>query len=206
MSTNNWTPTLVKFECGCVGFLTGDLNRFLGVGKAGTYVVQRCDLDPEDEVERLIEGMYFGDRPLNDKNAMPLHWTEQRPIPLSLEETLALMSKVWGLVDDGLKWRQQALKEGAWMFKAGTKGKINRAEDQRRSVMGDREYEDELLGQFNLDNPDWSETTRADLEQTLVESGGWKQSEAAAYSLPQLQAVSLWLMEGRYNNEEASDW
>jgi len=67
--------------------------------------------------------------------------------------------------------------------------------------MGDREYEDQTLGLFNLDKPDWSETTRADLEQTLVESGGWNRAEAAEYSLPRLQAVCLWLMEGRYNDE-----
>ena len=67
--------------------------------------------------------------------------------------------------------------------------------------MGDREYYDDTLGSFNLDKPDWSETTRADLEQTLVESGGWNRAEAAEYSLPRLRAVCLWLMEGRYDEE-----
>ena len=113
--------TLVKFECGCVGFLTGE-------GKFGTYVVQRCDLDPEDEVERLIEGMYFGDRPLNDKNAMPLHWTEQRPIPLSLEETLALMGELESLVLDGVEWRRQALKEGGGDVQGRDEGEVERTE------------------------------------------------------------------------------
>ena len=89
--------TLVKFQCGCIGFLTG-------VGKMGTYVVQRCDLDPEVEDDRLSEGMYFGDRELSP---LGLHWSTQRPTPLSIEETLAVMSKVSGLVEDGMKWRQE---------------------------------------------------------------------------------------------------
>ena len=50
--------------------------------------------------------------------------------------------------------------------------------------MGAREYEDETLGSFNLDKPDWSESTRANLEQALVETGAWEKDEAAEYSLP----------------------
>ena len=69
------------------------------------------------------------------------------------------------------------------------------------NTAGDREYYDDTLGPFNLDNPDWSETTRADLEQALVETGAWEKDEAAAYSLPRLRAVCLWLMEGRYDEE-----
>ena len=65
----------------------------------------------------------------------------------------------------------------------------------------DREYEDQALGSFNLDRPDWSESTRADLEQALVETGAWEKDEAAEYSLPRLRAVCLWLMEGRYDEE-----
>jgi len=67
--------------------------------------------------------------------------------------------------------------------------------------MGDREYYDDTLGSFNLDKPDWSESTRADLEQALVETGAWEKDEVAAYSLPRLQEVCLWLMEGRYDEE-----
>tara|TARA_R110002020_G_scaffold142800_2_gene315024 strand:- start:540 stop:752 length:213 start_codon:yes stop_codon:yes gene_type:complete len=67
--------------------------------------------------------------------------------------------------------------------------------------MGDREYYDDALGSFNLDKPDWSESTRADLEKALLETGAWEKDEAAEYSLPRLQAVCLWLMEGRYDEE-----
>jgi len=65
-----------------------------------------------------------------------------------------------------------------------------------------REYYDDSLGRrVNLDNPDWSKSTRADLERVLVETGAWEQSEAAEYSLPRLHGICLWLLEGRYDEE-----
>ena len=67
--------------------------------------------------------------------------------------------------------------------------------------MGEREYYDENLGLFNLAKPDWSELSRANLEHVLVETGAWEKAEAAAYSLPRLRGICLWLMEGRYDEE-----
>ena len=67
-------------------------------------------------------------------------------------------------------------------------------------------YEDETISFTVKDGvPDWTDITRNDMERVLLETGAWEQDEVKEYDLDRLQAVVIWLMEGRYENERCHD-
>jgi hypothetical protein len=85
-------PTLVKWECGCIGFREDGNN-------GACYVIERCDMDRADN-----DAWEFSPRPgMDEKSYTPLSWMD----------TLKLMHKLKPYVFGGARLKEiKLLLEG----------------------------------------------------------------------------------------------